>query len=69
MFGDPDAFYRLEHDMTLLSSVEWRDLADVFESRALNEHGDYEQARYFNETSKLLEAVARWRQMYAEVTA
>lgn len=69
MFGDPDAWYRLEHDATLLSSVEWRDLAETFESRSLNEHGDYELARYYNATSKLLEAVAVWRQMYAEVTA
>ena len=69
MLGDPEAWQMLERAMPLLSSIEWWGLADVFESRALNEHGDYEMARYFNETSKLLAQVARWRQMYAEVTA
>lgn len=68
MIGDPDAWYRLEHDATLLSSVQWLDLAETWESRATNSF-DVEEIRYAAESAKLCRAVARWRQMYAEVIA
>jgi len=67
MIGD-EAVNKLTNCATWRSTVEWRDQAELWESRA--EHSfDVEEIRYAAETARLLRAVSRWRQMYAEVTA
>ena len=63
-----EAVNKLTTVATWRSSLEWHDLADLEESRAVNSF-DVEEVRYHAETARLLHAVGRWRQMYAEVTA
>ena len=59
---------RLTTVALLRSAEEWREASDVWDLRAVNSfHAD--EIRYANETRKLIDAVARWRQVYDEVTA
>lgn len=68
MFGDPEAWNKATTAITWMSSVEWLDLAETWESRAVNLY-DVEEIRYAAESAKLARASAAWRQMYAEVTS
>ena len=68
MIGDPDAWHMLERAATLLSSVQWLDMAETWETRAENTF-DVEEVRFNAGSAKLARAAAAWRQMYAEVTS
>ncbi len=68
MIGDPEAWNKATLAVTWMSSVEWLDLAETWESRAVNLY-DVEEIRYANTSAKLCRAMAVWRQMYAEVTS
>ena len=68
MFGDPEAWNKATNAITWMSSVEWLDLAETWESRATNSF-DVEEIRFAAESAKLCREFAAWRQMYAEVTS
>lgn len=68
MFGDPDAWNKATTAITWISSIEWLDLAETWESRAVNSF-DLEEIRFAAESARLARAMSAWRQMYAEVTA